>query len=131
MLATIETLPEAAWEPRSSGEDETSWNAGQIILHLANAQSSLVAGVRQLVDQPAGDTTRYELTTDIAAMDAIGVFHDMTAEARELFASIPEDADLTRTVETDRLGSLGIKGWLLIMAIHEADHLGQLKSLSS
>jgi hypothetical protein len=45
--------------------------------------------------------------------------------------AIPSDADTTRTMEHQRFGEMSSKGWMLLMALHESDHLRQVRALSA
>jgi hypothetical protein len=46
-------------------------------------------------------------------------------------ASIPADADLDAAVTHPRFGEMSTRGWLVLVALHEADHVNQIRALSN
>jgi hypothetical protein len=45
-------------------------------------------------------------------------------------AAIPSEADTTKTMTHPRFGEMSSKGWMLLMTLHEGDHLRQIRSLA-
>jgi len=136
MRTALDSLPASAFDATSSVEEsgEESWNAGQIVMHIANSQGSMTGAVSQLLDQPSPADVEHADVDAAGAKsraDVIPMLESATERARQFFSSIPANPDFSRTMQHERLGTLGIKGWLTIMLVHELSHLVQLEALTA
>jgi hypothetical protein len=131
MRSTLESLPESAFsaQPASNGEDH--WSAGQVIAHLANSQASMTGAVRSLLDLPAAvDGDRRDVDSVLPARDeALAILAAMEPDFDAFVSAIPADADLNRTMPHPRFGDMSTNGWMILMALHEGDHLRQIRAL--
>lgn len=127
-------LPDAAFEPQSADADGNAvWSAGEVITHCNATLMSIGGRAFGLLDVTweDADGTLAEYTefrpldrqSALAAVDA--------ADLDAFLATIPDDADLTVVGEPNpRFGEVPAKGWLMFVAIHEADHIGQYREMA-
>ena len=131
LRSTLETLPDAAFAAQPAAEGEAAWSAGQVVAHLANAQASMSGQVRDLLGmQASADGRTYDMTNLPTREDAIAILDDANPGFDTFVAAIPADADLLKSMTHARFGEMNGKGWMLLMALHEADHLRQVRALA-
>lgn len=128
----LEGLPEPAFEPQTDDvNDNEVWSAGQIISHICASQKSFTENIARLVSFPYDpDTSELEQEGRLSIVDARKAIKTATLLQQQILRAIPEDDDLTTTAEHERFGTLGVKGWLMLVAIHEHSHVKQLNSLA-
>lgn len=133
MRTTLSSLPDTAFGAQGAAEGEGAWSAGQIMLHLANAQRSMTGAVRSLLDMPpasAGEPRDVNATLP-SREDALSILDTIEPEFDAFVAEIPADADLSRTMTHARFGEMSTNGWLILMTLHESDHLRQMRALGT
>ena len=133
MRSTLEGLPESAFAAQPPGEGETHWSAGQVIAHLANSQASMTGTVRSLLGLPAAaESQRHEVDAILPTRDeALTILTDLQAGFDAFVEGIPADADLTASMTHERFGDMSSNGWMMLMALHEGDHLRQIQALGA
>lgn len=130
MASTLESLPESAFAAQPAADGEAGWAAGQVIAHIANAQVSMSNAVRSLLGMPAADGERRDLDRLPARDETLSILA-ATSQAFDAFVSeIPAGADLTKTMTHERFGEMSTNGWMMLMALHESDHLRQIRTLA-
>lgn len=132
MHSAVESLPPAAFEPQPDDANGNEvWNAGQIVSHICQSQLRFTEALGELV-QFTRDPQTEDLEVEPAPpmVEARGAIKTATVILRQTLKAIPEDADLSQTRETERFGSLGVRGWLMLVAIHEHSHVRQLQELA-
>jgi hypothetical protein len=67
---------------------------------------------------------------DILKADLRDQLRSATTSFLECIASIPADADLTAKRSSTFFGDLGLKGWILLAALHDSDHLQQIQRIA-
>jgi hypothetical protein len=123
-------LPDAAFTEQQAGEGEQVWAAGQIVAHLANSLQAMRPYVDALLDIETADAPRMFDLSELPSRDrAVRALERSTPELQRFLAGIPQHADFDRRGEHPRFGSMGIKGWLMLIALHEEGHLRQLQAL--
>jgi hypothetical protein len=130
MGSTLESLQESAFTAHQAGEGEAAWAAGQVIAHIANAQLSMSNAVRSLLDIPAIDGDRQDLDRLPNRAEALTILADANREFDTLVSDIPAGADLSKTMSHERFGEMSVNGWMMLMALHEGDHLRQIRALA-
>jgi uncharacterized damage-inducible protein DinB len=132
MNTALESLPESAFEPQADDQDGNEvWSAGQVISHICASQKSFTENIARLVSFPyEPDTSELEQEGMLSIVDARKAIKTATVLQQQVLRAIPEDDDLTTTAEHERFGTLGVKGWLMLVAIHEHAHVKQLNSLA-
>ena len=130
MGSTLESLPDTAFAAQPAAEGEAGWAAGQVVAHIANAQASMSSAVRSLLGMPAADGERRDLDRLPARDEALTILAETNLGFDSFVSEIPTDADLTRTMTHERFGEMSAKGWLMLMALHESDHLRQVRALA-
>jgi uncharacterized damage-inducible protein DinB len=128
----LESLPEPAFEPQPDDENGNEvWSAGQIISHICASQKSFTENIARLVSFPYDpDTSELEQENMLSIVDARMAIKTATVLLQQTLRSIPEADDLTTTAEHERFGTLGVRGWLMLVAIHEHSHVKQFNSLA-
>ena len=130
----IAELPDAAFEPQAAdAEGNDVWSAGEIITHCNSALVSIGGRAFGLLDvtweDADGAVAEY---TEVRPLDRAGALAALDAVDLDAFlATVPADADLTVVGEPNpRFGEVPAKGWLMFIAIHEADHVGQYQEMA-
>lgn len=130
MSSVIESLPDAAFTEQQAGEGEEVWTAGQIITHLSNSTRQMSGQVRPLLGMEQFGASELLPMEHLPARDeALTLLHRSSRELSSFLESVPRHADFSRTQEHARFGTMGPKGWLMLMAVHEEGHLRQLEAL--
>ncbi len=136
MRSLLLDLPDAAFVAQPDNDaDELVWSAGQIILHTCDAATNTfgeflrtAAGLPDGFRAPKGTGTGvYPLAT---RLDAVALLDACDRELADAFGSIPDNRDVNTEATVDPVGTTTIGGNLMIFAIHEDDHLGQLQELA-
>lgn len=133
MLVALDALPPAAFEPQpDDAEGNEVWSADQIVSHICASQLRFTESVGELVEYTIEPKTEdLEQESTLPMVEAKGALKTATVHLRQTLKSIPEDADMTKTKQHNRFGALGVKGWLVFFAVHEHDHVQQLRSLTT
>jgi hypothetical protein len=136
MRALVASLPETAFGPQQDDDaGQHAWAAGEIVAHACDAQTNIFGRfLRQAVgldagrcvDHPADNTTYPALSR----ADALLMLDWCDASLAEAFAAAPAGFDLTTSLTFEPLGEMQVGANLMIFAIHEDDHLGQLEDLA-
>jgi uncharacterized damage-inducible protein DinB len=132
MNIALESLPESAFEPQPEDENGNEvWSAGQIISHICASQKSFTENIARLVTMPyEQELEELEQANMLPMVDARKAIKTATVLQQQTLRAIPEDDDLSATAEHERFGTLGVRGWLMLVAIHEHSHVKQLNSLA-
>jgi len=137
MLPCLIKLPALAFEPVSGRQPgEEGWTAGEIVSHnsdrllwaLAEAASSVGVGNNVLPQPP-------EIVVNNAAREPRLLDRDLAVEVLQranghLKTMLPVllTADGGQTKEGTHHGLMSVKSWLLLICIHDDDHLKQLRA---
>lgn len=129
--SAVETLPAVAFEPQPDDENGNEvWSAGQIVSHICKSQKRFTENVGNLVEYTLEpETDKLDSEETLPMTEARGAIKTATVLLRQTLRAIPDDADLSKTAETERFGNLSVKGWLMLVAIHEHGHVKQINSL--
>jgi hypothetical protein len=132
LRSTLESAPDAAFAAQPPADGEDAWAAGQIVAHLANSQASMSGAVRTLLEMPASSNgARRDVDAILPSRDeALAILDTIKTDFDTFVAEIPANADTTRTMTHARFGDMSGKGWMLLMALHEGDHLRQVRALA-
>lgn len=133
----IEWLPEQAFEEQAlDANGNEIWTAGQVVNHIGNAQIGMTIWLHAALNlRPSDDEHPLLNLTDadepgrLTREQSLHVLDVAERELETLFDAIPEHIDESMRARHPAFGLAGIKGGLLIMAIHEHGHLEQLKHL--
>jgi hypothetical protein len=133
MAPVAAQLPESAFvaPPFAAVTSEERWSAGQVVDHVRMAQASVMFPFIDRVSLPDNAWgARPEAPPDprpLSRAEALDALHVASGELAERFARLASMPEPERTVDNQWFGPLGIRGILLFFAIHEYDHLGQLR----
>jgi hypothetical protein len=130
MASTLESSPESAFAAQPAADGEAGWAAGQVIAHIANAQVSMTGAVRSLLGMPAVDGERRDLDRLPDRDEALSILAETSRSFDAFVSEIPADADLSKTMTHERFGEMSTNGWMMLMALHEGDHLRQVRALA-
>ena len=132
MNTAVDSLPPTAFEPQPDDADGNEvWSAGQIISHICQSQRNVTGMLSDVVDLTLEPQTEdLQVDPSPSMVEARGAIKTATVILRDTLKAIPDDADLTKTSDHERFGSLGVRGLLMLVAIHERDHTRQLRSLA-
>ncbi len=135
LVDTAAALPDSAYERQPDDLDGNDiWSAGEIASHIAGTMIWTDANLRKIngLDPltPNDDVTAYaevkvrDKTEALRALEIAGI------ELERILDGIPDDIDTSKTIDFETFGTVGVKGWLLLTALHESDHANQLRELS-
>jgi hypothetical protein len=137
MRTEVEWLPLAAYEAQPAGSSGNEvWTAGQVVNHIGNTQIGLTGWLHQALGLAAADTEHplVNLTDEdepglLTREQSIHVLDVAERELELMFDAIPDCLDDGMRARHPAFGIAGVKGGLLMMAIHEHEHLSQLIDL--
>lgn len=128
---TLESLPATAFEAQEAPEGSENWSAGQVLSHVSNIQSGVLQGVRTMLEmEPVAPAPEHDMAAQPSQDEAQAILAQMNQTLDAFIAGIPAGADLDQTAEHPRFGDMSTRGWLLLMALHEGDHINQLRALA-
>jgi uncharacterized damage-inducible protein DinB len=133
MLVALDSLPKEAFEPQPvDANGNEVWSAGQLVSHICTSQLRFTENVGKLVEYKLEpETDDLEQDDTLPMTEARMALKTATVILRQTLKAIPEDADFTKTMEHERFGTIGVKGWLVLVAVHEHDHVQQFRSLGT
>ena len=137
MRSEIEWLPDRTFEDQGLDDNGNEiWTAGQVVNHIGHAQIGMTAwlydalGLAPSYEQhPLTDLTDADEPGRLTREQSLHVLDVAERELEIMFDAIPDKAGPARSARHPAFGTAGIKGGLLIMAIHEHSHLQQLIEL--
>lgn len=133
LRAEIERAPEGAFAAQPAPDDQEVWSVGEIIGHCNASAWNIGGRPFQLLGSELGEApgalaahSDVRVRSRAEALEAVEAF-----DTDAYFARIPADADLEITSENDFFGTMTPRAWLFFLAVHEADHIGQIGELSA
>jgi hypothetical protein len=127
-------VPASAYESQSAGPaGENVWSAGEIASHIAGTMIWTDTNIRAILGldtaKPNPDVAVYADIRQRSREESLAALEAADSELARILELIPDDADSGRTIEHERFGTIGVKGWLLLTALHEGDHANQVRRL--
>lgn len=137
MRTEVEWLPRTAYEAQPAGSRGNEvWTAGQVVNHIGNSQIGLTAWLHQALGLVAADAEHplVNLTDEdepglLTREQSIHVLDVAERELELMFDAIPDPLNSGMRARHPAFGVAGVKGGLLMMAVHEHEHLSQLIEL--
>jgi hypothetical protein len=133
LRSQIELAPDSAFEAQAAQAGQEVWSIGEIIGHCNTSAWNIGGRPLQLLDLELGDPpaalaaqSDVRLRSRAESLEAVGAF-----DVNAYFARIPTDADLEIESHNDFFGTMTPRAWLFFLAVHEADHIGQIGDLSA
>lgn len=128
-------LPESAYERQPDDADGNDvWSAGEIVGHITAMTLWTEANIHKLTGQqeipPPSEAAAFAEVKVRSKGETLRALDAAESALTRMLDAISEDVDTRRTIEDDTFGSVGVKGWLLLTALHEGDHTGQLRELA-
>jgi hypothetical protein len=112
------------------------WSATEAISHLIATQNwymlhmGRLLGKREQFDvmpRGLGDHARQDILKD----ELTAALRSATDRFLTYIAAIPADADWTQTRSSTFFGDLSLRGWVLLAALHDGEHLQQIERLTA
>ncbi len=134
LIAAVDAAPDSAFAPQpANGEGEAYWSVGEVVGHSNGTALGIGANLFQLsghapVEPPAALANSSEprpMTRAEARQAARAVNY------RELFGGLTDDSKLDATEEHNFFGTMSGRSWLYFIAMHEADHVNQIRELNA
>lgn len=127
-------LPETAFAvpERVMANGEVDWLAGKIVSHVCDIQHRVCGQAAQLMGAADAATALEAIGSwpdTIGQREAVDVLTAAGDAQRSFNAHFPVDGDTTSTSQSERFGTVGPKGWLLLQVIHSNTHRLQLRAL--
>jgi hypothetical protein len=135
MRALLETLPETAFEPQPAIGDEPCWSAGQIVVHTVEYQvNTFLRAARLAVGLvPGPEVARYQdhaTVPTLSRAEALALLDLGDRDVAAVLDELPAGADVAATRQDEFFDAAGYKDMLLFNALHDDDHLAQLRELA-
>ena len=128
----IDAAPESAFSVQPINADgEEVWSVGQIVGHCNSAFISIGNNALQHVGASFDDPPdELSASAEIRMMDrAEASAAANSASVDDFLARIPDDTDLDVTSDYDFFGTMSCRAWIYFIALHEAEHVEQIRSL--
>ena len=132
LAAAVENASDSAFEAQPANEEgEEVWSVGQIVGHCNGALLGIGGSAIGLIGIDLGPPpAELQATSESKIMSRDEALAAVNAvDTREFFAMIPDDENLDTTDTHDFFGTVSGRSWLYFMAMHEAEHVEQIKSL--
>jgi Mg-chelatase subunit ChlI len=134
--AALDALPERAFEPQPASAGSEVWSAGQVVGHILMAQVDIFGKDARSIAGASVDYTASELAglpsdAHRSRSEAVRAIERADEALTRLFEELPRDVDITAAVPNEHFGTASIGALLLMIAIHEEDHCGQLRELGA
>jgi DinB superfamily len=134
LIDTAKSLPDAAYERQADDLDGNDvWSAGEIASHIAGTTIWTDANLRKINGlealPPTSEITQFAEVEVRSKSESLRALDVAEMELERILDGIADDLDTSRTIDLDTFGTVGVKGWLLLTALHEGDHANQLREL--
>jgi DinB superfamily len=115
---------------------EDRWSATEAISHLIATQNWYLLHMGRLLGRREHFDVMPHGLGDLAHQDILKAdleeqLRSATTRFLEYIASIPADADFTEKRSSTFFGDLSLKGWILLAALHDAEHRKQIQRIAS
>jgi len=130
MRETVATLPGAAFEPQPlDSEGEPVWSAGELVSHLYEMMLWLQLAFQQLAGADPGGAPDEQTQVRILDRDETLATLDRCERELERALELANEVPGGTRIKIEGLGEPGVRGLLLLHAIHEWGHAAQLAAL--
>ena len=114
---------------------EDRWSATEAISHLIATQNWYMLHMGRLLGRREHFDVMPNGLGDLAHQDILKAdleeqLRSATTSFLECIAGIPADADFTQKRSSTFFGDLSLKGWILLAALHDADHRQQIQRIA-
>jgi hypothetical protein len=133
LVDAVAAAPDAAFEAQpANAEGEEVWGVGEILGHCNASAFNIGSSALSVMDVEAGEppeplrswSESRVMTRDDARQAA------EVAAPGAIYDLVPDGANLEAANESDFFGTMPARAWLYFMAMHEAEHVAQVKALS-
>jgi hypothetical protein len=131
MRTAIGALPDRAFDAQPTGpEGEAVWSAGEVVGHIAESMLWLEFALTRL---SGGDPTAPLDMPGVIVRDRAESLATLELADRVLGRNLASTTALSDEprMDIEGLGTLGVRGLLLLHAMHEVEHAGQLAALGT
>ncbi|MEZ4520509.1 MAG: DinB family protein [Thermomicrobiales bacterium] len=131
MRETLAGLPDAAFRPQTDEIDgDPVWSAGEIASHLLEMMYWLQLAFQQLAGEDPGGSPDEQ--AEVRVMDRAETRATLDICDREFERALEMAGEISGNprIRIEGLGEPGVRGLLLLHAIHEWDHADQFAALT-
>lgn len=131
LIEAISAAPDHAFtdQPENAVGEEV-WSAGQIVGHCNSAFISIGNSALQHIgasfDDPPDELSANAEIQVMSRDEALAAAN--TASVADFLTRIPADADLDATKDYDFFGTMSCRAWIYFVALHEAEHVEQIRA---
>lgn len=134
-LDTLGRLPESAFEAQAADEEGNEvWSAGQVSSHLSGTSLWVENSIRELLGMPqreqSADLEPLTGTQLLSREDAVKAMEYANRDFDALLDQLPDEIDENAASQHDYFGTMTVKSWLLMDALHAGQHVEQIKALA-
>ncbi|CAN5732856.1 hypothetical protein BH23CHL2_BH23CHL2_04550 [soil metagenome] len=132
MRDTVCNLPDPAFGSQLSNEEgDREWSAGEIVGHITESMLWLQFALRRLAGEEPEGAPADKLGVIVRDRNATLSLLDRADRELELALLLANQIDDGPRTHIDWLGDVGVRGLLLLHAMHEWEHANQIADLSS
>jgi hypothetical protein len=127
----LASLPDSAFAPQSPDTDGSPrWSAGQCVAHVVASQRMVFAPALAALTRLGGPERFVQpqpgpVPSLLSREGARAILTDANDELRRLCDGIPDDVDLTCTLDHAFFGTIDFRTLLLLLSLHERGHQRQ------
>lgn len=132
LVAAIRSASDSAFEPQpANDEGDEVWSVGPIVAHCNGAMMNIGGQALTQMGVEAGEPpAALAAAAESRVMSRDEAIASATViDTDDFFAMIPDDERLDKAADHDFFGTMTGRTWLYFMAMHEAEHIGQIESL--
>jgi hypothetical protein len=127
-------LPETAYERQPDDVDGGDvWSAGEIASHIAGTMIWTDANLRRITGRPErlpSEDLKSAADVRVRSKDeAQEILAIADRELDRILDDIQDNVATSARIDHDTFGNVGVKGWLLLTALHEGEHANQMREL--
>lgn len=132
LISAIQAASDSAFtEQPDNADGEEVWSVGPIVAHCNSSLLNIGKAAIDLIGidlgEPPASLVAASESKVMSRQEALAAAQ--VVELDDFFAAIPDDESLDNTAEHDFFGTMNARSWLHFMAMHEAEHVAQIKSL--
>lgn len=133
-VETLGKVPDSALEAQPEDEEGNEvWSAGQVSSHLSGSSLWVENSIRDALDMPqreqSPDLAPLTGTQLLSRENAIKAMEYANRDFDALLDELGTDFDLGAATEDDYFGTMDVKAWLLMDALHTGQHVQQIQAL--
>lgn len=132
LVEAITNASDSAFEAQPPNADgEEVWSVGQIVAHCNSSMMGIGGETLKLIELDAGEPPESLAAASVSKVmnreEALAAANAVATD--DFFAMIPDNEKLDNSTTHDFFGTMNGRSWLYFMAMHESEHVAQIRAL--